>query len=135
MYKQIYLVDDEDLVNTLNTIHFRNLGLDEKVKSFTNPELALDDLRFRDDQTLRTLIVLDINMPEMTGFEFLEFMELEEFPTNNEVLIVTSSQEERDEERAALYAQYVKGFISKPLRLQDLEDFLAVHNLVSRQAI
>lgn len=135
MYKQIYLVDDEELVNTLNTIHFRKLGLEDKIKSFTNPELALDDLRFRQDQFQRTLIILDINMPEMTGFEFLEFMELEEFPTNNEVLIVTSSQAEQDKDQAATYAQYVKGFISKPLRLQDIEDFLAVHNLVSRQAI
>ncbi len=124
MYKEIYLVDDEDLVNTLNTIHFSTLGLEERVKSFTNPELALDDLRFREDQSHRTLILLDINMPEMTGFEFLEFMELENFSTTNEVLLVTSSNDTEDKELARQYAQYVKGFITKPLRIEHLEEYL-----------
>ncbi len=67
MYKEIYLVDDEDLVNTVNAIHFRKLGLEDKIKSFTNPELALDDLRFRDDPNTKTLILLDINMPGNAG--------------------------------------------------------------------
>lgn len=124
MYKEIYLVDDEDLVNTLNTIHLSKLGLEERVKSFTNPELALDDLRFREDQSHRTLILLDINMPEMTGFEFLEFMELENFSTTNEVLLVTSSNDTEDKELARQYAQYVKGFITKPLRIEHLEEYL-----------
>lgn len=132
MYKQIYLVDDENLVNTINTIHFRQLGLEEKVRSFTNPELALDDLRFREDTSQRTLILLDVNMPEMTGFEFLEFMELEEFGTNNEVLLVTSSDSREDMETARQFAQYVKGFITKPLRIDHLEAYLQQASLPSR---
>jgi len=129
MYEQIYLVDDEDLANTINAIHFRKLGLEHKLKTFTNPELALDDLRFRENQNVRTLILLDINMPEMTGFEFLEFMKLENFPTTNEVLMVTSSEEEEDLAQAKLYKEYVKDFIAKPLRGKDLEAYLQVYAL------
>lgn len=118
------MVDDEDLVNTVNAIHFRRMGMEDRVKSFTNPELALDDLRFRENPDTKTLILLDINMPEMSGFEFLEFMMLEDFPETNEVLLVTSSESDADKEEAKKYERFVKEFITKPLKIEHLEDYL-----------
>jgi len=104
------------------------MGMEDRVKSFTNPELALDDLRFRDDPKVKTLILLDINMPEMSGFEFLEFMMLEDFPESNEVLLVTSSESDADKEEAEKYEKYVKEFITKPLKIEHLEDYLQSAN-------
>lgn len=124
MYSKIYLVDDQDLVNTLNTLQFRKLGLEDKVRTFTNPELALDEIRFAHDKEEPILVFLDIYMPEMTGFEFLEFMELENFPTTVEVVIVTASVNPNDREQARHYGQYVKGFISAPLKVEHIESFL-----------
>src|SRR5690606_23191025 len=124
MYREIYLIDDEDLVNTINTIHFRRMGMEDKLKSFTNPELVQDDLRQRENKHDKTLILLDINMLEMSGFEFLEFMELEDFPPTNEVLLVTSSESDADREEARKHLKFVKEFITKPLRIEQLEKYL-----------
>ncbi|MDF0709045.1 response regulator [Flagellimonas okinawensis] len=124
MYKEIYLVDDEELINTINAIQFRKLGLEDKIRSFTNPELALDGLRFREDHSERLIVFLDINMPEMTGFEFLEFMQLERLPSQIDVVIVTSSDREDDLETAKKYTEYVRGFVKKPLRKEDIQNYL-----------
>ncbi len=63
------------------------------------------------------IILLDINMPRMNGFEFLDrFTELvpklgEEAPI---VLMLTSSEEPYDQQRAEAY-EVVAGYLSKPL--------------------
>lgn len=124
MYKEIYLVDDEELINTINAIQFRKMGLEDKIRSFTNPELALDNLRFREDPLDKVIVFLDINMPEMSGFEFLEFMSLEKLPPNIDVVIVTSSIMEEDQKLAKTFKKYVRGYVNKPLKTEDIQKFL-----------
>ncbi|NAY90536.1 response regulator [Muricauda sp. JGD-17] len=124
MYSEIYLVDDMEMVNTLHQVLLRKLGVEDRVKSFTNPEEALDNLRFKLGRIEPILVLLDISMPEMTGFEFLEFMVLEDFPTHIDVVVVTSSVSEKDREMARQYGPYVKGFITKPLQLEQVTQIL-----------
>lgn len=109
-----------ELVNLMHQVLLRKLSLEENSISFTNPETALDYLRFTETNSEPILILLDINMPEMTGFEFLEFMVLEKFPTNIDVAIVTSSVSDHDRKLAKAFPQYVKDFVCKPLRIEKL---------------
>lgn len=120
------MVDDEELINTINALQFRKLGLEDKVKSFTNPEWALDNLRFREESPEKIIVFLDINMPEMSGFEFLEFMYLEKFPQTIDVVIVTSSISEDDLKMSKKFKKYVRGFVNKPLKMEDIQKYLKI---------
>lgn len=120
MYSEIYLVDDMELVNLMHQVLIRQLGMEDRVKSFTDPEKALDDLRFNKSNRESILVLLDISMPEMTGSEFLEFMALENFSTSIDVIIVTSSISEEERILAEQYPQYVQNFVTKPLKLENL---------------
>ncbi|WP_339655423.1 response regulator [uncultured Maribacter sp.] len=112
------MIDDVELVNLRHQVLLRKFGLDDKIISFTNLEKALDHLCFQETNSEPILILLDINMPEMTGFEFLEFMMLEEFPANIDVVIVTSSIYDKDKRLAKTFPQFVKNFVSKPLKTE-----------------
>ncbi|MDT7827983.1 response regulator [Pricia sp. S334] len=124
MYDAIYLVDDFEIVNILHRLLLRKLGLEGRAREFTDPELALEDLRHALYGDQRLLILLDINMPGLNGFEFLEHMVKEGFPPSIDVVVVTSSVSEGDMEMAKKFPQFVRDFVVKPLGLGKLEEIL-----------
>jgi CheY-like chemotaxis protein len=124
MYTKIYLIDDVELFNLMHQILFRKLGLEEKTITFTNPEKALDSIRSQNSSFDTNLILLDINMPEMTGFEFLEIIKKEKSMSNIDVIIVTSSTYYEDKLLAESFPDLVKDYVSKPLRIEKLKEIL-----------
>ncbi len=113
----LYLcVDDDAITLMLNRKIIERAVPGATILTALNGSLALS--RFNDQSSDPILVLLDLNMPVMDGWEFLDRFseELAERYTNCKVVILTSSVDPRDEERAKSYPCVI-GFLSKPLSM------------------
>lgn len=117
--RSIVLVDDDPINNLINVkVIERSLSF-FKIKVFTNPIEALNQLKkwsVSEAHEFPEIIFLDINMPEIDGWEFLE--RFEKLPASIlqkcNVIMLSSSIDYKDVERSKKYKS-VKEFVSKPL--------------------
>lgn len=120
--KNILLIDDDEISNLFNRIFINKLDLDIEVDVALNGAEALEILKERvaNGDTLKPepcLLLLDIRMPIMDGWEFLEAYdnELNE-ETKSQIVIamLTTSEDEGDMIRAS-NNPHIKDIIKKPL--------------------
>lgn len=99
--------------------HFAN-----KIITFSSPGQALAAIQSDPNQP-PGVIFLDLNMPVINGFEFLEALQLNSSTGLDQlkVVILTSSNNQVDYERAHAYKNVI-GFISKPLTQQRLDELV-----------
>ena len=113
---QTLIVDDDPIVTFLQSKIVSKTGLDEDPTVFKEPQEALDFLKenLTNDSEIHYLIMLDINMPALDGWEFLNH--LKEIPNNEQchVVMVTSSIDRKDKRNAA-NDPHVVDFIEKPV--------------------
>ncbi len=124
----LFLIDDDPIQHTLFTIQNRFHGLVETVVNYTDAQLAVNDLvSLRDDRDrLPDVILLDLSMPGMSGWDFLEEFERIS-PTlckKIDVIIHTSSIDISDKGFSNNFP-HVKGFLSKPLEVDHLKSFFS----------
>jgi CheY-like chemotaxis protein len=117
MLNRIVLIDDSEPDLIYSRIVLERSGLAREVQSFESAREALAWLLAPDSHGA-DLILLDINMPGMDGFEFLEALRqarvCQPDKAWGKVVMLTSSPDPEDRERAASYP-CVRGYLVKPL--------------------
>lgn len=118
---KIYLIDD----NTIDLLISRKLLLkydaDLTINEFSKAREAVTALQ-NEPENVPDIILLDLNMPGMNGWEFLEAIKSFDRQPDT-VYILTSSLDERDRTMAAQYP-IVKGYITKPLNTPSIVQIL-----------
>lgn len=125
--KNILLIDDDPVTNVINR-RILEKYFNYKIVVYTNACEALEQLKqwlFVETTPLPEIIFLDIDMPDMNGWEFLE--ELQRLPDTVlekcRVIMLSSSIDFEDIERSKTY-KVVRDFISKPLTPDKLSDLV-----------
>ena len=116
----LLIVDDDPIVVMLHKRISKKAGLHKAPQICMNGEEALHYIQQQNTPADYYVVLLDINMPVMDGWELLEKLSHTALEATVNVVMVTSSLDASDEKRANEY-QHVIGYITKPIRKESLE--------------
>ena len=128
------LVDDDEINNFISIKLIKKALLTTEIMACLNGKFAIDQLvsiQKKDPNKLPDYILLDINMPIMNGWEFLdEYKRLNIDPLGkSKIYIISSSVFSNDINKARSYP-LVKSFISKPLSVEKIKEMFEIENPV-----
>ncbi|AFL84910.1 response regulator with CheY-like receiver, AAA-type ATPase, and DNA-binding domains [Belliella baltica DSM 15883] len=114
---KIIFVDDDKIQHMINKKNMIRIKPELELIFFSDPFLALDWL----ETNSADLLLLDINMPEMSGWEFLERLASKKININVNML---SSSMDPDDYAKSKEFESVSGFLIKPLQIDVIEQLL-----------
>lgn len=121
----ILLVDDDEITNFINLNLLEDMQIASKVEITSNGKEAIQFLENNCmESSCPELILLDINMPMMDGFEFLEHFQKLNLKNKNitKMVALTTSNNPKDIKKLQEYG--VASLISKPLTKEKLENLI-----------
>lgn len=113
----IFLVDDDLIQNMLTSQLAQLCGVEYEI--YNNGEEVIEAL---EEGKEPTHILLDINMPIMNGWEFLNLYQ--HYPKTAKVFMLTSSDNEEDMNKSDDF-ECVKGYYTKPISKESIEQILS----------
>ena len=114
----VVIIDEDGVILFLHKILVRKSDLSGDIFEFKDASDALNFLLGQWKSPQPILILLDINMPGMSGWEFLERLQDEAPKSNIFVVVVTSSINSSDRQKAMQYP-LVLDYLEKPLSKTD----------------
>jgi len=126
--KNVLLVDDDAVFNFLSKKVVERMGFAQDIHTALNGREALDlfNSYYQGARSLPDVILLDLNMPIMDGFSFLQAFQSLNLTSKDtvKIIVVTSSQDPEDMERAKKLG--VAEYLVKPLQEKKLREALGL---------
>lgn len=115
MINKVILIDDDPLSIYLTRFVLQQVQFAQTIETYQEAKSALYDLQANLGAALPEVIFLDLNMPEMDGWDFLEALQprAQELAGRVRIYILTSSVDRQDQQIAGEYP-LVAGFLLKP---------------------
>ena len=128
--RSILLVDDNPATNLIHSKVLNKVGCAEKIHVCTSGDQALELLtntEWSDRDPMPQLVFLDINMPGMSGWDFVEEYEKSQSEDNTvPIMMLTTSINPDDRSRADMLDS-IAGFFNKPLTPMVVREILDQH--------
>lgn len=131
MELKVLIIDDDPIVVFLHKKIIQKCEMSAEPLSFLNGKQCLEFFQEKASDTENYLLFLDINMPVMDGWEFLEAIQHTPFGDKILVVLTTSSVDSHDRKKAGEYKQIFE-FLEKPLTM---EKCLSLKNRVIDQKL
>ncbi len=119
--QHVFIIDDDPIAIMILKKLLEKCDFHSAPLSFKNGKEALDHFQSTYAPMDQYVIFLDINMPVMNGWEFLDALDAFTTPEKTTVFLVTSSVDETDKIRAQHYP-FVSRFLSKPVSVATLNE-------------
>ena len=131
MVGKTLLIDDSDIDLFIQRRFLEVYSFSETLVLYNSAEEALSWLKeMKGGEVAPDVIFLDLNMPEIDGFSFLNnFKKLpQEVLDKCKIVVLTSSNSAKDREQAFTFSNVIQ-FITKPIKQSDIED---LKNLINQ---
>ena len=127
MEKELFIVDDDPVYRLIVSLMVKKIDPSWTINQCENGEIGLAKLEYLRNSTHKIIVFLDINMPILDGWGFLDEINKCNFYDLDQLVIyvVSSSTDESDKLRAKDYG-FVKGFLHKPLKREEINTIMLV---------
>ncbi len=128
----ILLVDDDEISNFITESLISEMNIARDVSVVTDGRQALDYIRahpvIKDGEKGHILVLLDLNMPVMDGFEFMEEYQQQNWTNKVSIVMLTSSSNPKDMSKAKSFE--FAGYLQKPFSQDDIQKLIVSRDFI-----
>lgn len=129
MYELAIIIDDDPISILVCETMLKKANFVKTIKTFKNPTdgLSFFEEHYRAGNTIPDFIFLDIQMPQLTGWEFLDaYVNLPQLPIKTPNVVMLSAVYDPEDQQRSTDNELVMSFLAKPITVEALENLRAL---------